>query len=276
MPIVLKLIFLTQAAGGAEASDPLGATASTSLIVHDGSGSLAVTAVTGAGGEVAGRVDTAGEAEAVQSSRSLSSKEPPVQDLSLLLPPLPAVAVRPSAASLGGGSSGAGSSAGSTAGEPASVAKPDTGNPLLESAAKQEAQPGSSAEAQAAGPSSGREGAGGSVRLAADLAGSVSDESLDGQELLPAPGLHAKGAPAADDEVLGSSPDSSSRGGCDRSASLGGGAWSPQADREGSPGGNRGAGQWRELGGSVRKKYYDKYYNQVALLHLLAAPTFAC
>lgn len=257
----------------ADASDPLGATASTSLIVQDRSGSLVVTAVTGAGGEVAGRVDTIGVTEEASQSSSFSSKELATQDMVLPPLPLPPVAVRPSAAaSVGGGSSGAGSSAGSTSGEPAiagGAEKADgksAAEPSQASAAKQALQRGSSPQVEL---NAGTESADGSAVLAARSAETFSDESVDGQELLPASAGQAKGTSidaAAEDELLGSSPDSSSRGG--RSASLGAGAWSPQADREGPPGGDRGArGPWRELSGSMGKKAYEELKKRKALAY---------
>ncbi|BDA46238.1 probable testis-expressed protein 2 [Coccomyxa sp. Obi] len=260
----------TQAGTDGSSLDPLGATASTSLVVQDASCGLAVTAITGPTGEVtATTMDTSAEPEESESSSFHSSKLR-ARDAALPLQHSSATDdSRPTAASE---STSAGSSAGSTAGESAPAAgseQADNDTAQPQPSPLEHARPGGlppvATQSQAAPPGSGTQGAAGSADVAQHPIAPRSDESLDSQELLPSHGDD----PAADSNVLGSSPPlgSSPEGWprTGRSPSLG---WSPRADREGSPSGERPkSGQWRELGGTMGKKYYEAFKNRNSLTY---------
>lgn len=234
-------------------------------------------------------LDTTAEAE---ESESESESESSIQvsfpfsklsarEVAVPLPPSSATDdSRPSAASE---TASAGSSAGSTAGEvaPAAGSEPadnDTARP--EPSRLEHARPGGlspvATQSQAAPPGSVTEGAAGNAGVVQHPTVPRSDDSGDSQDPVPS---HIDDS-AADSSVLGSSPvlgsplQGQSRTG--RSPSLG---WSPRADREGSPSGERPkSGQWRELGGTMGKKYYEAFktrnsltYTQVAILRAVVA-----
>lgn len=243
--------------------------------MQDASGSLAVTATMGPTGEVAtATVDTSAEPEESESSEpsSLPSSKLSAWGVALPLQQPPAT----DDSRLSAASESAGSSAGSTAGEPATAAD-------SEQADNDTAQPGPSrmeharprglapvaTHLQATPRGSVTEGGAGSANVAQHPIAPPSNEPLDGQELLPS---HTDDS-AADSNALGSSPplgsspEGWSRTG--RSPSLG---WSPRADREGSPSGERPkSGQWRELGGTMGKKYYEAFKNRNSLTYTQVA-----
>ena len=255
-------------------SDPLGATASTSLLVQDASGSLAVTATMGPTGEVSTTtLNTSAEPEESESS-SLPSSKLSARDAALPPPQPPATDdSRPSAASE---SASAGSAAGNTAGESAPAAgneQADNSTAQPQPSRMEHARPGGlptvATKLQATPPGSVTEKGAGSADVAQHPTAPGSDESLDNQELLP---RHADDQ-AEESNVLGSSPslgsspEGWSRTG--RSPSLG---WSPRADGEGSPSGERPrSGQWRELSGTMGKKYYEAFKNRNSLTYTQVA-----
>lgn len=275
-----------------EAADPLGATASTALIVQDASGRLAVTASVGPRAEIAGEVISADELGRSQSYR-LSSKDLAAQEESPpQAPPLLADS-RPSSAARGGGGS---SSAGSLGDSPNSeVNTSGRGSYEADEAPEmrralpliQTALGGNISLPQpAAEPSTPREGASkraASGSLASQPRCSGTEASLEGQELLPPASSRADVADgmAEEDDVAGSSPlgsstDSSGRAG--RSRGSPSRTWSPHADGEGSPiGGDRqgpGSGHWRELGGAVGKKYYEAFKSRNSLTYTQVRNSF--
>ncbi|CAL8462381.1 g1914 [Coccomyxa elongata] len=253
----------TQAGYDGSSSDPLGATANTLLVVQDARGSLAVTATMGPTGEVAPTtLDTTAEAEESDSSTfpfsKLSAREAAV--------PLQQFYAtdnsRPTAASE---STSAGSTVGETApGAGSEQADNDAARPEP-SQLEHASSGGLATQSQAAPPGWVADGAAGSAHVVQHPTVPCSNESRDSQELVPS---HVDDL-AADMHVLGSSPalgsplQGQSRTG--RSPSLG---WSPQADREGDLSGERPkSGQWRELGGTMGKKYYEAFKNRNSLTY---------